>query len=69
MIVDLKKPKGRVDEAYSYVALSRVRRLTDVLILRPFDIKMLLHKLNMQIIIELDRLRKIEVETISVQKV
>jgi hypothetical protein len=36
VVVDLAKPRGRLDPAYAYVALSRVRRLRDVAILRPF---------------------------------
>ena len=44
VVIDLKLPNRTDDIAAIYVPLSRVKRLTDLIILRHFDYKILLMK-------------------------
>ena len=44
VVIDLKLPDRTDDLAAIYVPLSRVKRLTDLIILRPFDYKIRLMK-------------------------
>ncbi|CAF1508180.1 unnamed protein product [Adineta ricciae] len=44
VVIDLKLPKDTDDIAAVYVPLSRIKRLTDLIILRNFDYKVLLIK-------------------------
>lgn len=48
VIVDLVPPKGmnNIDISFAYVPLDRVRSLSDVTILRPFDISVLMKPVN-----------------------
>ena len=56
-IVDLSKPPtGRMDAAYAYVVLSRLKCLTDLLILRPFPISVLQQKHCPDYWLEINRL-------------
>ena len=55
--VDLSKPPtGRMDAAYTYVVLSRLKCLTDLLILRPFPISVLQQKHCPDYWLEINRL-------------
>ena len=63
VIVDLKLPNETDDIAAVYVRLSRVKRLTDLVILRPFDYKALLIKPNKFQLAEIERLDKLYLET------
>ena len=61
VIIDLKyPPTGKLDRAYAYVALSRVKNLNDILILRPFEKKILNTKFSDDYIIECERLLELE---------
>ncbi|CAF1153239.1 unnamed protein product [Adineta ricciae] len=44
VVIDLKLPKDTDDIAAVYVPLSRVKRLSDLIILRHFDYKVLVTK-------------------------
>ena len=63
VVVDLKLPNETDDIAAVYVSLSRVKRLTDLIILRPFDYKALLIKPNKFQLAEMERLDKLYLET------
>ena len=64
--MDLKKPsKGSLDYAYGYVALSRVRTLNDLLILRPFEIDILRAKIPVDLEEEMERLTLLEKKTLN----
>ena len=66
LIVDLKKPNNRsLDFAYTYVALSRVRCLNDLMILRPFEKDILKVNIPEDLKDEMIRLKDIEKQTIS----
>ena len=60
IIVDLSKPIGKLDFSYSYVVLSRAKKLKDIKILRDFDVSMLKPKLPESLITELQRLKDLE---------
>jgi hypothetical protein len=64
LIVDLARPQGKIDYAYTYVALSRVRTLDNLFILRPFDTSMLTQKIPDDLQVELTRLKLIEKKTL-----
>jgi hypothetical protein len=49
-------PDGKVDPAFTYVALSRVKQLDDLLILRDFDKSLLNPKYSDDFIIEQQRI-------------
>ncbi|CAF1542983.1 unnamed protein product, partial [Adineta ricciae] len=63
VVVDLKLPNDTDDIAAVYVPLSRVKRLVDLVILRPFDQKVLLMKPNKSQVAEIERLDQIYVKT------
>ena len=63
VVIDLKLPSTTDDIAAVYVALSRVKRLTDLVILRHFDFKTLLIKPSKSQIAEIERLDKLYTET------
>lgn len=63
IIVDLVTPPGHIEVASIYVPLSRVKRLNDLLILRPFLFSTLQVKPSAAQVQELNRLQKIEQET------
>ena len=63
VVVDLKLPNETDDIAAVYVPLSHVKRLTDLIILRPFDYKALLIKPNKFQLAEMERLDKLYLET------
>ena len=66
LIVDLCLPKiGKIDFAYSYVALSRVRSITDLMILRPFNSNILKPKIPKDLKDEMIRLEELENKTIN----
>ena len=54
-----KLPNGTDDIAAIYVPLSRVKRLTDLIILRHFDYKILLVKPSKSQLAEIERLDKL----------
>jgi ATP-dependent exoDNAse (exonuclease V) alpha subunit len=57
VIVDLAYPtEGKIDANYAYVALSRARKLSDIRILRNFNIKICHHKKNPDLDLEMNRL-------------
>lgn len=59
IIIDLVMPPGPVEVASAYVPLSRVKRLDDLIILRPFAIASLQVKPSTAQMEELNRLNKI----------
>ncbi len=63
VVIDLKLPNETDDIAAVYVPLSRVKRLTDLIILRHFEHKVLLIKPNKSQLAEIDRLDKLYSET------
>ena len=63
VVIDLKLPKDTDDIAAIYVPLSRVKRLTDLIILRHFDYKVLQIKPSKSQVAEMQRLDKLYVET------
>ena len=63
VVIDLKLPSETDDIASVYVPLSRVKRLTDLIILRPFDYKILLIKPSKSQLAEIERLDKLYLET------
>jgi hypothetical protein len=63
VVIDLKLPDRTDDLAAIYVPLSRVKRLTDLIILRPFDYKILLIKPTASQVTEMERLDNLFVET------
>jgi len=63
VVIDLKLPNENDDIAAIYVPLSRVKRLTDLIILRHFDYKVLLIKPSKSQIAEIERLDKLYSET------
>lgn len=63
VVIDLKLPNETDDLAAVYVPLSRVKRLTDLMILRHFDQKVLLIKPSKSQIAEIERLDKVYLET------
>ncbi|CAF5110573.1 unnamed protein product, partial [Rotaria sp. Silwood1] len=63
VVIDLKLPNRTDDIAAIYVPLSRVKRLTDLVILRHFDYKTLLMKPSKSQLIEIERLDKLYIET------
>lgn len=65
IVIDLKLPKETDDIAAVYVPLSRVKRLTDLIILRHFDYKVLLIKPSKSQLAEIERLDKLFLETRS----
>ena len=61
VIIDLSKPsKGKLDDNFVYVALSRAKKLDNVLILRDFEESVLLSKISEDLLIENHRLEAIE---------
>ena len=58
IIVDLVMPPGPVELASIYVPLSRVKRLQDLLILRPFQFDVLQKKPSKS---QLDELRRLNI--------
>jgi hypothetical protein len=63
VVIDLKLPNGTDEIAAIYVPLSRVKRLTDLIILRHFDYKILLTKPTKSQLAEIERLDKLYIET------
>lgn len=63
VVIDLKLPNEMDDIAAVYVPLSRVKRLADLVILRPFDYKVLLIKPSKSQLAEMERLDKLYIET------
>jgi ATP-dependent exoDNAse (exonuclease V) alpha subunit len=63
VVIDLKLPNETDDIAAVYVPLSRVKRLTDLIILRHFDYKVLLIKPSKSQLVEIERLDKLYLET------
>ena len=63
VVIDLKIPNRTDDIAAIYVPLSRVKRLTDLIILRYFDYKTLLMKPTKSQLSEIERLDKLYTET------
>ncbi|CAF1565525.1 unnamed protein product [Adineta ricciae] len=63
VVIDLKLPKDTDDIAAVYVPLSRVKRLSDLIILRHFDYKVLLIKPSKSQVAEMQRLDKLYIET------
>ena len=63
VVIDLKLPNETDDIAAVYVPLSRVKRLTDLVILRHFDYKVLLIKPSKSQVAEMERLDKLYSET------
>jgi ATP-dependent exoDNAse (exonuclease V) alpha subunit len=63
VVVDLKLPNEMDDIAAVYVPLSRVKRLTDLIILRYFDYKVLLIKPSKSQLTEMERLDKLYLQT------
>ncbi|CAF1267713.1 unnamed protein product, partial [Didymodactylos carnosus] len=63
VVIDLKLPNEVEDIAAVYVALSRVKRLVDLIILRQFDYKVLLIKPSISQVIEMERLDQLYLET------
>ena len=63
VVVDLKLPNETDDIAAVYVPLSRVKRLMDIVILRPFDYKVLLIKPSKSQLTEIERLDKLYLDT------
>ena len=65
MVIDLKLPNETDDIAAVYVPLSRVKRLIDLAILRPFDYKVLLMKPSKSQVNEMERLDQLFLKTRS----
>jgi hypothetical protein len=63
VVIDLKLPNETDDIAAVYVPLSRVKRLSDLVILRHFDYKILLIKPSKSQVAEMDRLDKLYLDT------
>ncbi|CAF3879261.1 unnamed protein product [Rotaria sordida] len=63
VVIDLKLPNETDDIAAVYVPLSRVKRLVDLAILRPFDYKVLLMKPNKSQVAEMERLDQLYTNT------
>lgn len=59
IVIDLNMPPGTVEVASAYVPLSRVRQLTDLIILQDFNIKALQVKPSKAQIAEINRLTAI----------
>ena len=62
LIIDLTKPRFRLDLAYVYVSLSRAKCLNDVFILMDFDKNMLKTKNHIDLIEEMIRLKNLELK-------
>ena len=62
VVIDLKLPNETDDIAAVYVPLSRVKRLTDLVILLHFDYKVLLIKPSKSQVVEMERLDKLYLE-------
>jgi hypothetical protein len=65
VVIDLKLPSETDDIAAVYVPLSRVKRLVDLAILRPFDYKVLLMKPSKSQVTEMERLDQLFLKTRS----
>ena len=65
VVIDLKLPNETDDIAAIYVPLSRVKRLVDLAILRPFDYKVLLMKPSKSQVNEMERLDQLFLKTRS----
>ncbi|CAF1541345.1 unnamed protein product, partial [Rotaria sordida] len=65
VVIDLKLPSETDDIAAVYVPLSRVKRLVDLAILRPFDYKALLMKPSKSQVTEMERLDQLFLKTRS----
>ncbi len=63
VVIDLKLPTDNDDIAAVYVPLSRVKRLTDLIILRNFDYKVLQIKPSKSQVAEMERLDKLCFDT------
>lgn len=63
IIIDLVMPPGPIEVASAYVPLSRVKRLDDLVILRPFEFASLQVKPSAAQLEELNRLNKIAKNT------
>ena len=63
VVIDLKLPSGTDDIATIYLPLSRVKRLTDLILLWHFDYKILLTKASKSQLVEIERLDKLYIET------
>ena len=63
IVIDLNMPPGMVEVASAYVPLSRVQRLTDLVILQDFSVSALQGKPSKRRIAELDRLAAIYEQT------
>ncbi|CAF1440299.1 unnamed protein product [Adineta ricciae] len=65
VVIDLKLPNETDDIAAVYVPLSRVKRLVDLAIIRPFDNKVLLMKPSKSQVTEMERLDQLFLNTRS----
>ncbi len=63
IIIDLVMPPGPIEVASAYVPLSRVKRLADLIILRPFEFTNLQVKPSVAQLEELNRLNIIAKNT------
>jgi hypothetical protein len=63
VVIDLKLPNDTDDTAAVYVPLSRVKRLTDLIIIRHFDYKVLMIKPSKSQLAEMERLDKLYLDT------
>ncbi|CAF1524038.1 unnamed protein product [Adineta ricciae] len=63
VVIDLKLPKDTDDITAIYVPLSKVKRLSDLIILRHFDYKVLQIKPSKSQVAEIQRLDKLYMET------
>ena len=63
IVIDLNMPPGMVEVASAYVPLSRVQRLTDLVILQDFSVSALQVKPSKRQLAELDRLAAIYEQT------
>jgi ATP-dependent exoDNAse (exonuclease V) alpha subunit len=63
IVVDLQVPLGTLQVASVYVPLSRVKRAEDIVILRPFDMKVLQVRPSSAQDIELKRLDEVDRKT------
>lgn len=64
-IIDLSiPPYFKIDDSYAYVALTRLRNLKDLYILREFDFTIINGKIDKDLLIEEERLKKLAKKTL-----
>jgi hypothetical protein len=65
-IVDLVKPeKGCIIKSYAYVAISRCQRLSDLMILRDFDMSVLQQPMPHNLTLEMQRSQQLEEQALN----